>query len=262
MVELLFLPALLGYGEAAVAFAGDARHPGRAGVAAVWGVRVGWLAQTALIVAQATASGGFPWDTWAGSLNLFVWLVVSAYLVWGCRERYRLLGVAVMPFAALLLVAAWLAGAADVSASPRYSTGFLAFHVGLVLVAFAGFTVAAALSGLYLFEERRLKHRRPAVLFGRAPSLVSLDTVAARTVLVSLAALTAGVGLGLARLDGSAARVDALMGATALTAGIYAAYLVLRREAGWRGHRAALLALGGFAVVVVARLALSLTHFT
>ena len=85
MVELLFLPALLGYGEAAVAFAGDARHPGRAaGAWGVWGVRIGWLAQTALIAVQASSSGGFPWETWAGSLNLFVWLLVGAYLVVFC----------------------------------------------------------------------------------------------------------------------------------------------------------------------------------
>ena len=44
MVELLFWPALLAYGEAAVAYVGDARRPGSAGRLATWGVRVGWLA--------------------------------------------------------------------------------------------------------------------------------------------------------------------------------------------------------------------------
>lgn len=261
MAELLFLPALIGYGEAALAFAGDARRPGRAGTFAVWGVRIGWLAQTALIVTEAASSGGFPWDTWAGSLNLFVWLVVGAYLVWGCRARYRLLGLSVMPFAAGLLLAAWLAGGADVSHDSPYSTGFLVAHVGLVLAAFAGFTVAAAMSALYLFEERRLKQRRPAPLFGRTPSLLALDTIAARTVLVSLAALTAGSAFGMARLRVSGGGFDVLMAATLATVGVYAAYLILRVEAGWRGHRAAWLALAGFGLVVVARVALSLTHF-
>ena len=58
-----------------------------------WGVRIGWLAQTALLAAQAARADGFPWSSWAGSLNLFVWLVVGAYLIWGCRPRYRLLGL-------------------------------------------------------------------------------------------------------------------------------------------------------------------------
>lgn len=260
MVELLFLPALLAYGEAAVAYAGEARHPGRAASFATWGVRIGWLAQTALIAAQAAGSSGFPWDTWAGSLNLFVWLVVGVYLIWGCRARFRLLGVAVMPFAAGLLLTAWIAGAGEESA-PRYGTAFLVFHVGLVLAAFAGFTVAAAMSALYLIEERRLKQRRPGLLLGRAPSLLSLDTLAARTVLVSLVALSGGVGLGLKRLEAEGGRFDAVMGVTLLAAGVYGAYVLLRVEAGWRGRRAAYLALAGFALVVLVRLALPLAHF-
>ncbi|MGH3028738.1 MAG: hypothetical protein ACRDMW_09290, partial [Gaiellaceae bacterium] len=213
MAELLFLPALLGYGEAALAYAGDAWRPGRAGRLATWGVRLGWLAQTALIAALFAGSGGFPWDTWAGTLNLFVWLVVGIYLVWGCRARYALLGLTIMPLAAGLLLASWLAGAGAGSSSgaAAYSTPFLVFHVGLVLAAFAGLTLAAAMSGLYLYEERRLKRRRPASLLGRMPSLVTLDTLAARTVLVSLPALATGVGLGLVRLRESGGGFDALM---------------------------------------------------
>lgn len=260
MAELLFLPALLAYGEAAVAYAGEARHPGRAAGFATWGVRIGWLAQTTLIAAQAADSSSLPWDTWAGSLNLFVWLVVGVYLIWGCRARFRLLGVAVMPFAAGLLLTAWLAGAGD-EVAPRYSTAFLVFHVGLVLGAFAGFTIAAAMSALYLIEERRLKRRRPGTLLGRAPSLLSLDTLAARTVVISLVALGAGVGLGLKRLEAEGGRFDAVMGVTLLAAGVYGAYLLLRVEAGWHGRRAAYLALAGFALVVLVRLALPLAHF-
>ena len=260
MVELLFLPAVIAYGEAAVAYVGNARRPGRAASFATWGVRIGWLVQTALIAAQVAGGSAVPWETWAGSLNLFVWLVVGAYLIWGCRAQFRLLGVAVMPFAAGLLLTAWLAGAGDEGAA-RYSTAFVVFHVGLVLSAFAGFTIAAAMSGLYLFEERRLKRRRPGTLLGRAPSLLSLDTLAARTVLVSLVALGAGVGLGLKRLDEDGGRLDAVMAVTMLTAAVYGAYLLLRVEAGWRGRRAAYIALAGFALVVLVRLALPLTHF-
>ena len=259
VAELLFVPALLGYGEAALAYAGDAWHPGRAGRLATWGVRLGWLAQTALIAALFVQ--GFPWDTWAGTLNLFVWLVVGGYLVWGCRARYALLGLTIMPLAAGLLLASWLAGAGSSGDSVAYSTPFLVFHVGLVLAAFAGLTLAAAMSALYLYEEWRLKRRRPASLLGRMPSLVTLDTLAARTVLVSLPALATGVGLGLVRLRESGGGFDALMFASLATIAVYAAYLVLRLEAGWRGRRAAYLALAGFALVIVVRLALPLAHF-
>ena len=262
MAELLVWPALLAYGEAAVAYAGHARRPGVLGALATWGVRVGWLVQTVLVVAQAVQAEGFPWHTWPASLNLFVWLVVGAYLIWGCRAPYRLLGLAVMPLAAVLLLLAWAAGGTGTEESHRYSDLFLALHVGLVLAAFAGFTLAAALSALYLWQERRLKRREATILRVRAPSLVALDRLTGRTIVVALPALSLGIAVGLARLASDGGAVDALMVATLLTWVVYGGYLVLRYGAGWRGRRAALVALFGFALVIVVRLGLPVTHFS
>src|SRR5918912_200192 len=152
LLELLFWPALLAYGEAAVAYVGDARRGSSYGI---WGIRIGWLVQTALLAAQAARADGFPWSTWAGSLNLFVWLVIGAYLIWGCRPRFRLVG-------------------------------------------FAGFTIAAALAGVYLWQERRLKRREAAVLRVRVPALAALDALSARAILVAPPAPTLGIAAGVA----------------------------------------------------------------
>ena len=260
MAELLFWPALLLYGEAALGYFGEARRPGLAGRAATWGVRLGWLAQTALLAVQAARDEGFPWDTWAGSLNLFVWLVVTAYLIWGCRRPYRLLGLVVMPIAASLLLVAKAGGGTGVGRHSHYSNLFLVLHVGLVLAAFAGFTLAASLSGLYVWQERRLKQRATTILRRPAPSLATLDRLAARTVYVSLPALTLGIGVGIARLVERGDDVDAVVVATLATWSVWAAYVVLRAR-GWSGRRAAYLALVGFALLIVVRLALAATHF-
>jgi ABC-type uncharacterized transport system permease subunit len=252
VVEALFWPALLGYGEAAVAYA-----TARTSRAATWGVRVGWLAQTALLVAQASRADGFPWSDWAGSLNLFVWLVVGAYLIWGCRPRYRLLGLAVMPVAAALFVVARIEGGTSGGQHADYGNLFLVLHVGFVLAAFAGFTLAAALAGLYLWQERRLKGRAADILRLRVPPLASLERLTSRTVAISLPLLTLGLGAGLVRLRHDHEPVDALEAVTLLTWLVYGGFLALRPA----GRRAAYLALGGFALVVVARLVLSAGHF-
>src|SRR5207244_3580212 len=133
MAELLFWPVLLAYGEAAVAYFGEVRNPGISGRLATWGVRIGWLVQTALLAVQAARADGFPWASWAGSLNLFVWLVVGAYLIWGCRPRFRLLGLAVMPLAVALFVVARVGGGTGSGGRPHYGNLFLVLPVGLVL---------------------------------------------------------------------------------------------------------------------------------
>ena len=260
MAELLFWPALLAYGEAAVAYAGDVRRPGSLGRLATWGVRIGWLVQTALLVAQAERADGFPWDTWAGSLNLFVWFVVGAYLIWGCRPRFRLLGLVVMPLAVLLLAVSYAAGGVEASGESRYSTLFLVLHVGLVLAGFAGFTLAAALAALYLWQERELKHRSATVLRFRAPSLVTLESLVARTVAFALPVLTLGMAAGFARIR-HGSELDPLIVLTVLTWAVYGAFLVLRFGAGWRGRRAAYMTLAGFALVVALQLSLQMGHF-
>jgi ABC-type uncharacterized transport system permease subunit len=260
MAELFFWPALLCYGEAVLGYVGEARQPGAAGRAALWGVRIGWLAQTALLVVQAAREDGFPWSTWAGSLNLFVWFVVTAYLFWGSRRPYRLLGLAVMPLAAVLLLVSRAGGGTGVGSRSHYSNLFLVVHVGLVLAAFAGFTLVAALSALYLWQERRLKRRATSILRNPAPSLVTLDRVAARIALVSLPALTLGIAVGIGRLIDRGDDVDALVIATCVTWVVWAAYL-LARIRGTNGRRAAYLALAGFALVIVVRLALPAAHF-
>jgi ABC-type uncharacterized transport system permease subunit len=130
------------------------------------------------------------------------------------------------------------------------------------MAAFAGFTLSAGLAAIYLWQERRLKHRRTGGLLGRAPSLVTLDTLEARVVTFAVPALTGGIVAGLVRLRSHGGSVDALMALTLVTWAVFAGYLVVRHGLGWRGRRAAYLVLTGFALVVVLRLGMPLTHFS
>jgi ABC-type uncharacterized transport system permease subunit len=245
---------LLAYGEAAFAYAGAVRSGGWTRLA-TWGVRVGWLLQTALLAVQAARADGFPWTTWAASLNLFVWFVVTVYLVWGCNTRYRLVGLGVMPLAAALFVLARLGGGTGTGPRSHYSNLFLVLHVGLVVAAFAGFTLAAALAALYLWQERRLKHHAVDVLRLRLPALATLEHLTARTILYALPALTLGMAAGLVRLGRDGGGIDALIAVTVVTWAVYGTFLVARPT----GRRAAYLALLGFVFVAVARLPLE--HF-
>jgi ABC-type uncharacterized transport system permease subunit len=216
-------------------------------------VRIGWLAQTALLVLQIARADGFPWSSWAGALNLFVWLVVSAYLVYGSRPRFGLLGLAVMPAAAALLALAYAGG--GIGDRGDHPGALLALHVVFMLGAFAGLTVAAGLAAFYLWHQRRLKRHEPSILRLPSPPLESLERLTLRTVVVSLGVLTAGIAFGLARLAALGRGLDAAMAVSFLAWALYAGTVVARLH----GRRLARMTLLGFAVVV---LVLPITHFS
>jgi ABC-type uncharacterized transport system permease subunit len=255
MAELLVWPALIAYGEAAFAYAGELRGPGLAGRAATWGVRVGWLAQTGLLVVQLLDSDGFPWGTWAGALNLFVWLIVTAYLIWGCRPRYRLLGLAVMPPAAVLLLAAWAGGGTGVEDGDRAGV-LLAVHAGLMLAGFAALTLATGMAAVYAWQNGRLKRRDRRLLRLRVPPLETLDRLSARSILVALGLLAGGIVAGLASFESG--DFDLTMAVTLVVWLAYGGVLLLRLESGLHGQRFARLTLLTFVLVV---LVLPITHF-
>ena len=129
-----------------------------------------------------------------------------------------------------------------------------------VLAGFAGFTLAAGLAALYLWEERELKRRSRAILRFRAPSLTTLDSLVGRTIAVALPVLTLGMAMGFARVR-DRSDLDLLIGLTLVTWLVYGLFLALRYGAGWRGRRAAYLALVGFSLVIALRLGLPATHF-
>jgi ABC-type uncharacterized transport system permease subunit len=262
VAELLFWPALLAYGEAAVAYFHETRAPGRPGRLATWGIRIGWLLQTALLIAQAARAEGFPWSTWAGSLNLFVWLVVTAYLIWGCRARFRLLGLVVAPIAAGLFVVARLGGGTELGdAQPLLELSSSSSTSGSCSRRSPGSRSrprsprsTSSRSGGSSGTTRRSSG------CPRRRSRRSTGSQAA-TILFSLPALTLGIARGLVRLEEDGGGLDALMAVTLATWVAYGSYLALRYGYGWRGRRTAYLALGAFALVVVVRLALPATHF-
>ena len=80
--------------------------------------------------------------------------------------------------------------------------------------------------------------------------------LASRVALVGLGLLSAGIIVGVTRLD--AGELDAAMTVTVVIWPLYAAALALRWEAGLRGSRLAWSLVAGFALVTVV---LPLTHF-
>jgi ABC-type uncharacterized transport system permease subunit len=130
---------------------------------------------------------------------------------------------------------------------------WLGLHVAAPVIGAAGFG-AAFLSGvLYLWEQRALKTKRFGRWMGTLPSLDVLDRLAVHAIVVGVVFLGAGIvsGIYLAHevwhfdWTGSPKFVFSMV-----TWGWYAALLLTRWRAGWRGARFLALMVVGFLLLL------------
>jgi len=139
-------------------------------------------------------------------------------------------------------------------ATPRFSPAFLTLHVAANLLGDALFLLSCVAALLYLFVEKRLKQKRPAVLFGRLPPLDALDRAEHRFLLSGFPLLTLGIVTGTlwARHLTSGQAVVVLRASLGyLTWLVFAGVLLLRAAAGWRGRRAAVGTIVGFVLAML-----------
>ena len=213
----------------------------------------GILVQYLSLYQRSLALHTVPYDDLYGSMSLFAWLLGITYLGLELFHRQRSVGA----FVTLLLVC-WITLLGLLTprslAVPSVPRGAIfAFHVTLNTWAYAAFALSFVLSVIYLVQDRVLRSRRLSVAFWRFPALDVLESMARSSVYVGLVALIFGVAMGLIwehRLRGSYSFGDPKVIVTLAILAVYAAYLLLSRNANWRGARAALLCAMNFLIVL------------
>jgi ABC-type uncharacterized transport system permease subunit len=227
------------------------KHTARLGRAARMVLLAAFLAH-AVDIGLLCVRGTHPFVNVREVLSFLGWLSVGAYLVLTVRYALPLAGALVVPVT-LVLDAAARVGPAPASDPGHAATALATIHIGLAVAGIAAFTVAAGDAIVYLFAEGQLKARRrvPAGV----PSLQTLDRLGHRCVELGFPLFTVAMVTGaiwLVRLpDGGAHRLlQPQYALSAIAWALYAGLLVLRVVAGWRGRRAALVTLGGFAAAL------------
>jgi ABC-type uncharacterized transport system permease subunit len=177
-------------------------------------------------------------------------LLATAFYL-GIRRRSNIdaLGAFVAPVALTFVLGSRFVGSAD----PGIGGGLLALHVISNLLGDALFLLASGTAVLYLVEERRLKQKRAASVFGKLPPLDALDRAEHRLLLTGFPLLTLGIITGTAwahRIEtGSPAEMARALFAYG-TWILFAGVLILRALLGWRGRRAAYGTIAGFLFAV------------
>jgi len=223
---------------------------------------LGWALHVGSLTARGASVDRVPWGNMYEFSSAVALLAVTAYLVLLTRQPVRYLGAFV-----LLPVVLWLGLAGTVlytEAAPLQAvlnSYWLKIHVSSAVVATGVFMVASVVTALYLLRDRyetaSAAGRRagfPVALAARLPAAATLDRTAYRLIAFAFPIWTFAIIAGAIWAEASWSRYwgwDPKETWSFIAWVVYAAYLHARATAGWKGRRAAGIALLGFAAMTV-----------
>lgn len=180
-------------------------------------------------------------------------------------RRYRSLAVAgavVMPIAFLMLAASMFTSKEELEITSKLASWWLAIHVTFAKLSYAAFIAAFALAALYLARER-LEAGRLGDVFAKLPRQEIIDDFSFKFIGIGFVFLGIMIAAGAIWANEAWGRYwgwDAIETWSLIAWIVYAVYLHLRLTMGWRGRRAAWVAVGALPVVVFALIGVPLVY--
>ncbi len=221
----------------------------------------GFVAHTVSLVLRLAALGRPPVASPFEALSFFAWAVVLIYLIIEFRYGNRVMGAFVLPIVLLAGSAAAALPERVAGLSPTLHGLGLWVHVALAIFGNAAFALTFCAGLMYLLQERQLKSRHLGTMHFRLPSLDLLDDVGVKSLLFGFPLLTLALITGsiwAEHVRGSFLSLRARETWAVASWVIYAGLLYARLSAGWRGRKAAILAIIGFCLVLSTLLGVSL----
>jgi ABC-type uncharacterized transport system permease subunit len=189
--------------------------------------------------------------------TLCAFLFAVVFLVVFYKYSFAGLSIFVFPLVAVLTLLGSMGTPVATWADGRLRDAWLLTHIVLVLMGFAGLLLCATAALFYLIQERRLKQKGAGMkwlLMDNPPPLETLDSLITKSMSVGFVAMTLAVitASTWAFIESGTKWIgEAKIAISLMTWGFYLLMVFLRISAGWRGRKAAILALAvvGFAAL-------------
>jgi cytochrome c-type biogenesis protein CcsB len=223
---------------------------------------IGLVANTIAIVDRMIVSGHPPLSNGYEFLLTFVWGIMAIYLYIEFRYKLRFLGAFVtpVPFFLLMFIIMGMGPEERVAQaiSPALKSQWLTFHVVTAMFAYGAFAISFGLGVMYLLKLRQENKSNSTpypkeTIISKFPGLDMLDELSYKVVgfafpLLTLCIITGAIWANYAW--GTYWSWDPKETWSLITWIIYAGYLHARLMYGWKGKRAAWMAVFGFAAVL------------
>ncbi|MCF8056294.1 MAG: c-type cytochrome biogenesis protein CcsB [Desulfocapsa sp.] len=211
------------------------------------------ILQSLYIISRYFIAGHTPITSQHEAVTFFAWSVTWAYLSFHWRYSVKNFGTFISLLVLILLLIAASVSRAFHPLAPALQSLWLPVHASISVMAY-GFLALAFCGGImYLIQEWELKSKRLGFFFSRLPSLDALDQLNNHCLTTGFVLLTLGIITGSVwarQAWGAYWQWDPKETWSLITWFLYAAQIHQRLTAGWRGKRAAVMAIVGFCAVL------------
>jgi len=262
MNDLLFKVTLVFYFIATVLYLTYLVKPkALLGRAAHWTVSAGFLIHCVETIIRYFQAGHTPITNLHESLSFFSLAIVGVFIAFERRYKMFILGSFVLPVALVIMLVSTGFPSEIVPLNPALQSSWLVVHTTMAFLGYATFAVAFGAALMYLLQERFLKKKKFGSLYQKLPSLDTLDDINYRCLTFGFPLLTFAIISGAIWAEsawGTYWSWDPKETWSLITWFVYAALLHGRLTTGWRGKKAAILAIIGFFILLFTFLGVNL----
>lgn len=207
---------------------------------------LGVLFHLVSIIEQGMVQHHFPANDIFETMSLCAFVVTVAFLAIYWRYKAESLSVFVFPLVFVMTLVAALRNPVARWSSETVRGTWLIVHIVLALLGYAALLFTAVAAIVYLIQERQLKRKQKSSFYQRFPPLGTLDELISRSLGAGFVCITLSIIIGSvwAYIEYGTSWIDnGVMTSAFITWGIYLAMIFFRVTAGWRGRKAAIMAI-------------------
>lgn len=214
---------------------------------------IGFVLHTLALITRYVEAGHTPVTNLYESMSFFAWMMVGVLLIVNRRYKVKVLGAFLSPVALIFMIIGLALPQEIVPIAPVLKSFWHPFHVFFAFLGNAIFALAFCCGIMYLIQEHRLKSQSAGAITKRLPSLKVLDDLNYQSLIFGFPLLTLGIITGAIWAEYAWGRYwawDPKETWSLITWFLYAALLHQRLAIGWRGRKAALMAMVGFLAIL------------
>jgi len=202
---------------------------------------------------QYVNTGIFPAGNLKENLSIVSGAVAGVFLLLKYKFNLKILGTFSAPLSAIVMMISFLLPGSPSEPNLIFKNFWLITHVSIIFIGEASFALACGAGILYLAQEHAIKTKTHGYFYKRLPSLDLIDSTGYACIVVGFALLTIGLIIGSIYAKSVWGRFwswDPKEVWSIISWLLYAALLHQRLTMGWRGRRAAIMSIVGFAALM------------